>query len=323
MPKYSFIVPVYNRSHEVAELLSSLVLQVVDDFEVIIVEDGSKDDCESVINVYRDKLALKYFRIPNSGPGRARNYGASQASGDWFIFLDSDTLIPQNYLVSIKAFLEENEVDAFGGADRDKSDFLPIQKAISYSMTSFLTTGGIRGSKRSMEKFKPRSFNMGIKKNIFEHLNGYRKMRYGEDIDLSIRIENSRFNTAYIPDAFVYHKRRTSFWEFFKQIKHSGEARILLSQLHKGSLKLVHLFPGIFTLGFVVSLIFVLLFPVLGWIGLVIYSCYFTLIWIHSYLKTRSIKVGCLSIIASFVQLIAYGYGFFKNGTIALIRGLL
>ncbi|MEM6735865.1 MAG: glycosyltransferase [Bacteroidota bacterium] len=322
MPKYSFVVPVYNRPHEVAELLSSLTLQEVDDFEVIVVEDGSENDCEPIIDVYRDKLALKYFRIPNSGPGRARNYGASQASGDWFIFLDSDTLIPNNYLVSIETFLRENEVDAFGGADRDRNDFLPIQKAISYSMTSFLTTGGIRGSKRSMEKFKPRSFNMGIKKIVFEHLNGYGKMRYGEDIDLSIRIENLCFKTAYIPDAFVYHKRRTSFWEFFKQIKHSGEARILLSQIHKGSLKLVHLFPGIFTVGFVVSLIFILLLPTFGSIGFVIYSCYFLLILIHSSLKTRSIKIGCLASIASFIQLIAYGYGFLKYGTIAFMKGL-
>ena len=321
MPKYSLIIPVYNRPQEVDELLESLKSQSIEDFEVVVVEDGSKDDCKSIVEGYKDDFNLLYYKIANSGPGTARNFGAGKASGEWFIFLDSDTLIPEGYLESINDFIQSDSVDAFGGADRDRDDFLPIQKAISYSMTSFLTTGGIRGSKKSLEKFKPRSFNMGIKKLVFEKLGGFGKMRYGEDIDFSLRIEKANFKTAYIAGAFVYHKRRTSFGAFFRQIKHSGEARILLSKLHKGSFKLVHLFPGLFTVGILLSVLLVIFGLYLGMIGIALYSFYFLIIGFHSSVKSGSLDVGILSVIASFVQLTAYGYGFFKAGTISLIRG--
>lgn len=312
MPKYSFIIPVYNRPTEVEELLDSLNAQSNTNFEVVVVEDGSAVDCQVIVKTYSSSLNISYHRIPNSGPGAARNFGASQASGDWFIFLDSDTLVPTDYLNHVEKFLDQNDVAAFGGADQDREDFLPIQKAISYSMTSILTTGGIRGNSHSMEKFKPRSFNMGIKKDVFEKLGGFGTMRYGEDIDFSLRIERANYKTAFIPTAFVYHKRRTSFKSFFKQIRHSGEARVLLSKLHKGSFKMVHLFPGLFTLGLLLSIALYFSFPVTGIYLMSIYVAYFVVIWVHSSLHTRSIKVGFLAIIASFVQLSAYGYGFFK-----------
>ena len=321
MTKYSLVIPVYDRPQEIEELLESITHQQSEDFEVIIVEDGSHDDCESSIKKYSNQLDLKYFKIPNTGPSGARNYGAAQANGEWLIFLDSDTLLPENYLIEVDSFLAKNETDAFGGADKDREDFLPIQKAISYSMTSFLTTGGIRGSRKSLEKFKPRSFNMGVKSIVFDHLNGFGKMRYGEDIDFSLRIEHAGFKSAYIPEAFVYHKRRTSFKSFFKQIRHSGQARILLSKIHRGSFKLVHLFPAAFSFGYLIAVMLLFLFPLLGLILLLVYLAYFSIILVHATMKSRKLKVGVLSTAASFVQLTAYGYGFAKAGILTLLKG--
>lgn len=314
MSKYSIIVPVFNRPDEVDELLESLSKQSFRDFEVIIVEDGSDIDCKQIVESYQSELNLHYHLISNSGPGLARNHGASKAKGEWLIFLDSDTLIPEKYLTSINDFIDSNNIDAFGGADRDKDDFLPIQRAISYSMTSFFTTGGIRGSQKSIEKFKPRSFNMGMKKSVFESLEGFSEMRYGEDIDFSIRIERGNYATAFIPEAFVYHKRRTSFKAFFHQIRHSGEARIALKNIHKGSLKMVHLFPALFTLGILISIILVLSIPILGLVGLATYAFYFLIILIDATSKSRSLMVGLLSVISSFIQLSAYGIGFIRAG---------
>lgn len=312
MAKFSLIIPVFNRPEEIDELLKSLLDQTIKAFEVIIVEDGSDNDCEEIVNNYRPALSIHYYKISNSGPGQARNFGAKKSIGDWVIFLDSDTLIPKDYLKEVEEFLSINKVDAFGGADRDKDDFLPIQRAISYSMTSFLTTGGIRGKSKSLERFKPRSFNMGIKKVVFEQLGGFGKMRYGEDVDFSLRIEAANFKTAFVPKAFVYHKRRTSFSSFFKQIMHSGEARIMLSRLHPGSFKLVHFFPVLFVFGVVFSLLAMLFLPKVGALAIVIYLSYFMIIGVHSVFISKSLQVGFLSIIASFVQLSAYGYGFLK-----------
>lgn len=321
MPRYSIIIPVYNRPNEVDELLESLTFQTFTDFEVIIVEDGSQERCESVISVYEPKLALSYFYKSNSGPGASRNFGAEQSTGEWLIFLDSDTLIPADYLMNVNDFLQRDTVDAFGGADKDRVDFSAIQRAISYSMTSFLTTGGIRGSKKSMEKFKPRSFNMGIRRRVFHELSGFSDLRYGEDIDFSLRIERAGYKTAYIPDAFVYHKRRTSFQAFYHQVKHSGEARVMLSRLHKGSLKLVHLFPSVFSLGFLCILFFSLIVPMVAKVGILFYAIYFLLIFFDATATSKSAKVGFLAIVASVVQLFAYGFGLLKAGTISILKG--
>lgn len=321
MLKYSFIIPVYNRPDEVDELLASIKDQTFSDFEVLVVEDGSTNDCRSVVAKYEKFFELAYYQIDNSGPGMARNHGAQNAKGSWYIFLDSDTLLPADYLNSVDEYLLGNSVDAFGGADKDREEFYPIQKAISYAMTSFWTTGGIRGSNKSLEKFKPRSFNMGIKRVVFEQLEGFGSMRYGEDIDFSLRIEKANFKTAFISKAYVYHKRRTSFKAFFKQIRHSGEARIHLTALHKGSFKIVHLFPGIFVLGLLVTIALWIFYPLLA-IPLLFTLCvYFFGIGVDSTIKTGSVKVGLLSIIASFIQLSAYGLGFFKAGTISLFKG--
>lgn len=311
----SLIIPLYNRPDEIRELLDSLCLQSDSDFELIIVEDGSQVKSEEIVQAYADRLRVRYFFKPNSGPGQSRNYGAERAQGNYFIFLDSDCIIPSNYIKSVKAFLSCDPVDAFGGPDRADESFSPIQKAINYSMTALFTTGGIRGSKHSVEKFHPRSFNMGYTKEVFETTAGFAKMRFGEDIDMSIRMMKAGFSTALIPEAYVYHKRRTSFKQFYKQVHNSGIARINLYKRHPESLKLLHFFPAAFTL-YVLGSLLVWPFSILPILGLAFYLC---LIFIDAALQNRSLKVAFLALIASFIQLFSYGLGFLK----AVYRRLL
>ena len=247
--KYSIIVPVYNRPDEVDELLDSLTRQVCNDFEVIIVEDGSANPCKQVCDKYADRLAIKYFMKPNSGPGQSRSYGVERASGDYVLILDSDVVVPEGYLQAVDDELRREPCQAFGGPDRAADSFTPTQKAISYSMTSFFTTGGIRGGKKKLDKFYPRSFNMGVRRDVYNELGGFSKMRFGEDIDFSIRIFKAGCRCRLFPGAWVYHKRRTDFRKFWRQVFNSGIARINLYKKYPESLKLVHLLPMVFTVG--------------------------------------------------------------------------
>ena len=226
--KYSFIVPVYNRPDEVDELLESLTKQTITDFEVIVVEDGSAVPCRDVCEKYQDLLNLHYFNKDNSGPGQSRNYGVERAQGDYVLILDSDVVVPAGYLQAVENELNTNDADAFGGPDAAHPSFTPKQKAISYSMTAFLTTGGIRGGKKKMDKFYPRSFNMGVRRSTYLQLGGFSKMRFGEDIDFSIRIFKAQLRCRLFPEAWVWHKRRTDFRKFFRQVYNSGIARINL-----------------------------------------------------------------------------------------------
>jgi glycosyltransferase involved in cell wall biosynthesis len=308
-PRYSLIIPVFNRPDEIDELLKSVTGQNHSSFEVIIIEDGSKVPCKHIVEKYRNKLTLYYYTKENGGPGPARNYGAQLANGEWVIFLDSDVMLPENYLISIDSYLGQYPtIDAFGGPDRTHPSFTPIQKAISYSMTAFLTTGGIRGSKSSIEKFKPRSFNMGMKKSVFRALDGFAPLRFGEDVDFSLRIERAGLKSGLIEDAYVYHKRRTSFRQFYKQVFNSGIARIVLSKLHPGSLKIVHLLPFAFVVYHLTLLLLGIFFP-LVWTLLVVYP---VLMLILATSSEKSAKVGMLAVIAAYVQLFAYGLGFAK-----------
>ena len=336
--KYSLIVPVYNRPDEVDELLESLCGQTVKAFEVIIVEDGSQRDCRAVVEKYADRLDIKYFAKPNSGPGQSRNYGAERAQGEYLIVLDSDVVLPRAYIKEVSRALEETHADAFGGPDRAHDSFTPVQKAISYSMTSFFTTGGIRGGKKKLDKFFPRSFNMGIRREVYQQLGGFSKMRFGEDIDFSYRIVEAGYKTALLPDAWVWHKRRTDFRKFFRQVFNSGIARINLEKRHPGTMKLVHMLPMVFTVGvLLLSLIAIvaLVFALIGllsaskpgcnmglvvtYIGLVVAALalsplllYAIIICIDSTRKNHSLRVGLLSVPAAFVQLMGYGLGFLK-----------
>lgn len=304
--KYSFIIPVYNRPDEVDELLGSLTLQTVCDFEVIVVEDGSTVSCKEIVDKYAECLLIHYYNKENSGPGQTRNYGVDKASGEYMIILDSDCILPENYLAAVDAALQQEDVDAFGGPDRAHDSFSDVQKAINYAMTSFFTTGGIRGGKKKLDKFYPRSFNMGVRKEVYQALGGFSKMRFGEDIDFSIRIFKGGYTCRLFPDAWVWHKRRTDLKKFFKQVHNSGIARINLYKKYPESLKLVHILPALFTLG-VVFLLFLSLF----WGGSLSLLVLFALIvCVDSSVQNRSLKIGILSIAASFIQLTGYGTGF-------------
>ena len=304
---FSIIIPVYNRPQEVDELLESLCSQTFKDFEVIVVEDGSTEKCDTVCEKYKDKLALHYYYKPNSGPGPSRNYGAEHSQAEYLIILDSDVIVPNNYLEIIKEELDREPCDAFGGPDRAHPSFSPIQKAINYSMTSFFTTGGIRGGKRKMDKFYPRSFNLGIKKSVYEALGGFAPMRYGEDIDLSTRIFKNGYSCRLFPEAFVYHKRRVKFSSFFRQVKHSGEARIVLKIKYPETFKLVHLLPAAFVVG---NLFLVVLAIFHHWLWLAPILLYIIMVFVDSLLKNKSVKVALLSIPAAYCQLFGYGTGF-------------
>jgi glycosyltransferase involved in cell wall biosynthesis len=304
--RYSVIIPVYNRPNEVDELLLSLTKQTFTHFEVIVVEDGSSIPCHDIITKYKEQLSLSYYVKPNSGPGETRNYGAKYAQGDFLIILDSDCILPPNYFLSIEKELSSQDTDAFGGPDKADTSFTPIQKAINYAMTSFFTTGGIRGGKKKLDAFYPRSFNMGIKKEIYEKLQGFSPMRFGEDIDFSLRIIKAGYTSRLFPEAWVFHKRRTHFKQFFKQVHNSGIARIHLYKRHPQSLKWVHLLPSLFTLG--TSILFIASFWSLWMLSPLLF---FTLmILIDATLKNKNIGVGLLAIIASFIQLAGYGTGF-------------
>ena len=321
MPKYSIIVPVYNRPEEVSELLDSLSRQTYDDFEVLIIEDGSSEKCDNVVTEYSQILNIEYYFKENSGQGFSRNYGFERAKGDWLIVFDSDCIIPEEYLEVVDDYLRANSIDAYGGPDMSHESFSAIQKAISYSMTSLFTTGGIRGNKRHVGVFHPRSFNMGIHKKVFEKTGGYILPKKGEDIEFSIRIINSGFKTALIEKAFVYHKRRTNFNQFFKQLHFFGTARINVFRFYKSELKFIHFFPSAFLIGMIFSAMMFLWSVPLA-LGLwSIYALYFISIFADSAYQTKRIKIAFLSVFASFIQLSAYGMGLIKEGITYLLKG--
>ena len=321
--KYSIIVPVFNRPDEVDELLESLLSQEEKDFEVIIVEDGSKVPCKKVCDKYANRLELHYYYKDNSGPGQSRNYGAERAKGDYLLILDSDVVLPKGYIRAVSEELNREPADAFGGPDCAHESFTDTQKAISYSMTSFFTTGGIRGGKKKLDKFYPRSFNMGIRRDVYQELGGFSKMRFGEDIDFSIRIFKAGKRCRLFPEAWVWHKRRTDFRKFWKQVYNSGIARINLYKKYPDSLKLVHLLPMVFTVGttclllLILSGLFLLCIPILNiigsllvMIGLIPLLLYSIIICVDSTMQNNSLKIGLLSIAAAFIQLTGYGCGF-------------
>ena len=306
--KYSIIIPVYNRPDEVDELLESLTHQSETDFEVVVVEDGSAVPCQEVCEKYAQQLNIQYFTKPNSGPGQTRNYGVERAQGDYVLILDSDVVLPEGYLAAVSAELQREPADAFGGPDSSHPSFTDTQKAISYSMTSFFTTGGIRGGKKKLDKFYPRSFNMGVRREAYQQLGGFSKMRFGEDIDFSIRIFQAGLRCRLFPEAWVWHKRRTDLKKFFKQVHNSGIARINLYKKYPESLKIVHLLPAVFTLG----VLFLLLgAPICVW-SLSLLLLFALIICIDSTLQNNSLKIGMLSIVASFIQLTGYGTGFLR-----------
>jgi glycosyltransferase involved in cell wall biosynthesis len=310
---FSIIIPLYNRPQEIKELLETLTLQRYKNFEVLIIEYGSKDDAEEIVKSFAGQLDIKYFVKENAGQGFARNFAFERASGDYFIIFDSDCLIPEDYLEIVNNSLAENWLDAYGGPDAAHPSFTPVQKAISYAMTSPFTTGGIRGNKNSIGQFHPRSFNMGISRQVWEKAGGFIITRSGEDIEYSIRIHSMGYKIGLIPRAKVYHKRRTNFLQFYKQLHFFGRARINVYKFFPNELKAVHFFPAIFTL----CVFFTAIANIFGWpiatLCNAIAVLLILLIFFHSLSKNKSVKIAFLSVLASFIQLTAYGLGFMQD----------
>jgi len=315
---FSVIIPIYNRPEELLELLDGLSKQQFDKpFEIIVVEDGSQLKSDKVIEQF-DTLNIKYFFKKNSGPGDSRNYGMNKAAGNYFIILDSDCVMPVFYLKEVNLALQNNYTDAYGGADAAHESFTIIQKAINYSMTSLLTTGGLRGSDKLKSKFQPRSFNMGISKKAFIQTQGFSKQHFGEDIDLTFKLWANNFETQFIPKAFVYHKRRTSWKQFFKQTINFGAARPILNKMHPGSAKITYWFPSLFILGILLA---ICLFVFGHALLLKFYGIYFTLIFLDAMYRNwcvgrvciKSFIIGLYAVIATLVQFFGYGSGFLRS----------
>lgn len=307
-PFFSIIVPIYNRPDEARELLESLAAQTDRDFELVLVEDGSTRPCAAEVEAFRSRLTIHYIVKPNTGRSDSRNVGMRASHGAYLIFFDSDCIIPPDYFATVRRYLATEPADCFGGPDREHPSFTPTQKAISYAMTSFWTTGGIRGGRTNLEKFKPRTFNMGFSREVYERVGGFKDM-YGEDIDLSLRIHQAGFTTRLYRDAYVYHKRRGNLCKFFRQVHIFGQARINLLKLYPDSLKAVHTLPAVFVLGSVGVLVCaVLLSP--WW--LLLPAFYLVLLFVDALIKTRSLSIALRAVVASLIQIYGYGLGFLR-----------
>jgi len=305
---FSIIIPVYNRPEEIHQLLNSIVNQTSKVDEVIIVEDGSTNTCNHIIIDFEDKLNIKYFYKENSGPGSSRNYGYEKAKGNYCIFLDSDCILPQNYIKNVQKSLVKNYVDAYGGPDNANHDFSHWQKAINYSMTSYFTTGGIRGKNESLCKFQPRSFNMGYSRDVFNATKGFSNMRYGEDIDMSIRIIKHGFKTGLIHNAFVWHKRKSNIIHFIKQTYNFGCGRVENILRHPETIHIIHFLPTFFLL-FTITSIIISIFT--SWFFMFPLISITIIIAVDSFIKNKNPLIALLSIATSFIQILSYGTGFF------------
>ena len=310
-PTISIIIAIFNRKDELFELLNSLSHQTDKDFEVIIVDDGSKINLLPTVETFENLLDIHFFRKDNSGPGLSRNYGAKRAKNDWLVFVDSDVIVETDYIENIKKNLTENPADAFGGADKAHKGFNLMQKAISYSMTSVFTTGGIRGNKNAVTKFQPRSFNMGVNKETFLKVGGFSEMRIGEDPDLSMTLWENGFTTSFYDNIGVYHKRRTDFGKFSKQVYQFGCARPILNQRHPKYAKPTFWFPSLFLLGYLVGMIHYFVWG--NGLLLFLYGFYTFLVFCHALILTKNISIASMAVISTYIQMFSYGYGFLKS----------
>lgn len=311
--RYSVIIPVYNRPEELEELLKSLTHQTFRDFEVVIVDDGSSKPSREVYERYTGELKIQYFFKANSGPGPSRNFGFEHARGDYLVMLDSDCILPKEYFETVERFLKQQPLDAWGGPDRGREDFTPLQQAMAFTMSSFLTTGGIRGGKNQTTTFQPRSFNMGVSRKVWEVTGGFHFDRSAEDIEWSIRIRRAGFQVGLIPEAFVYHKRRTDFVQFFFQVHQFGNGRAQVGKAHPTEVKATHWLPAFFLIGLIFLPFLLFVFPAWGELGVLLFTVYMMAIFFDALLKTQSIEVAFLSVPSAIIQMCGYGLGFLKG----------
>ena len=312
-PKYSVIVPVYNRPQEADELLDSLTKQTTKNFEVVVVEDGSTIRCDAIVDKYRDRLTIQYFYKPNTGPGPSRNFGYAHARGQYLVVFDSDCILPPEYFAAVDRSLAEHHWDAWGGPDRAHEKFTIVQRAMGYTMSSFFTTGGIRGGKKRVGWFQPRSFNMGISAAVFEQTKGFHFDRYAEDIEFSIRMKKAGFKIGLIPEAYVYHKRRTTLGQFYHQVFNFGRGRALVGKVHPEEVKLTHWFPTVFVIGTVLMCLLPFVHVELGITAFVLWCAYFLAIFVDSLRVNQNLMVALYSMPSAWLQLWGYGIGFLKE----------
>jgi glycosyltransferase involved in cell wall biosynthesis len=312
-PRYSIVVPVYNRPQEVEELLESLTVQSYKNFEVVIVEDGSTHTSESVCRRFTDRLTIRYFFKQNSGPGPSRNFGFHQARGEYFVVFDSDCIVPPHYFDAVEKAMMVSPFDAWGGPDRAHEKFTVLQRAMGYTMASVLTTGGIRGGKKHVGWFQPRSFNMGISRMVFEQTGGFLFDRYAEDIEFSIRMKNAGFKVQLVVEAFVFHKRRTTLSQFYKQVFNFGKGRALIGKKYPTEVKLTHWFPTVFVFAVVMLVLLLVIDTRLFFVGVGCFLLYLISIFVHSTLTNKSFLVGLVSVPAVLVQFFGYGLGFLSE----------
>jgi len=313
LPKYSIVIPVFNRPDELRELLESLTLQSFKDFEVLIVEDGSTKRSESVYEEFAGRLRIQYFTKPNTGPGPSRNFGFQHARGQYFVVFDSDCILPSDYFSIVDRFLSTEPLDAWGGPDRGHENFTALQQAMAYTMSSVLTTGGIRGDKSQAENFQPRSFNMGISRKVWETTGGFKFDRLAEDIELSVRMRAAGFNVGLIAEAFVYHKRRTELTQFFKQVEGFGRGRVRVGKVHPGEIKPTHWFPTFVLVAFVLGPGVVILNKPFGLGCYAALIMYWMVLFVDCLGQTKSVSVAMLSVPAAMVQFFGYGWGFLSE----------
>lgn len=319
-PRFSVVVPVYNRPQEVQELLESLTRQTRRNFEVIIVEDGSSVRCDSVIDQYRDRLTIQYLYKSNSGPGPSRNKGFELATGDYFVVFDSDCILTETYFEAVEKGLAEEKLDAWGGPDRAHEKFTLLQRAMGYTMSSVLTTGGIRGAKKRIGWFQPRSFNMGISRKVYEATGGFKFDRYAEDIEFSIRIRKAGFRVGLIYEAFVYHKRRATLGQFYKQVLNFGRGRALIGNVYPEEVRLAHWFPAFFTLATVGMVALLPIHLSLFFLAFGFFLFYFLLLFVHSWITNRNLSVAILSVPSALLQFFGYGLGFLRERLQIMLR---
>ncbi|HJX71736.1 MAG TPA: glycosyltransferase [Bacteroidales bacterium] len=310
---YSVVLPTYGRPGDVEEFLDSLTRQEYNDFEILVVDATADDSVRQVAEKYLDKLKLNFIYKKGLGISESRNLGVKLSKGGFVVFIDSDCVVPPSYFTEIEKYLSLNKVDAFGGPDAASKDFTHSQKAINYVMTSFLTTGGIRGKAKRIGRFEPRSFNMGVSRKAFDAVGGYSGMKVAEDIDLSMRLHQAGFKTALIPDAYVYHKRKANLHKFLVQMFMYGKARIDLFMRHREALKITYLMPLFFLIYLLAGLASAFFSKVLFILFLASLIFYALAVFIDSSIQNRSLAAGILSVFAAYGFLVCYGSGLIYN----------
>lgn len=327
-PKFALISPTFKRPDEVTEFLDSLrkLDYPKDKFEIILGDGTPGDELRPLIYPYQKDLPLKIYYEEFLPVSNARNRAAELSTAQFFIFLDSDCIIPEGYLKAVEFFLDAHpQINLFGGPDAASEDFTDLQKAISFSMTSFLTTGGIRGGSSSVTTYHPRGFNMGISAELFNKVGGYdENFVCGEDVELSMRLIKAGAKSAFIEEAHVFHKRRTSIKQFRRQVFRFGAARPLLAKAHPGNLKITHLFPLAFTVYRHVSAI---LFLLVFYFNLSVLSLPFAMYVLYmvavffSALKKEGLSVALLAVQTTNTMNAGYGIGFLRNYLEVYLKG--